>query len=74
MQKYIRQSRVSSCIDIFYRGISSLQLWISLGPIETGDLGRHKRVVVIDEFGRKEVFIEKTKAFSLMYPKPLEMD
>lgn len=53
MQKYIRQSRVSSCIDIFYRGISSLQLWISLGPIETGDLGRHKRVVVIDEFGRQ---------------------
>ena len=75
MQKYIRQSRASSCVDILYRARTLLQEQEQhptmdkqneeiQDPAEAGDPARHERLVTAGEFGKQEGFYkEKQRCF-----------
>lgn len=63
--QYIRQSRASSCIDIFYRATTLLKEHEQhptmdkqnegiQDPSEDGDPGRHERLVTVGGFGKQE--------------------
>jgi hypothetical protein len=80
MQKYIEQSRASSCVDILYRAKTLTKEHEQhptmdkqdegIGdPAEAGDPGRHERLVTVEEFGKQESLHKGKKDVLFLVPK-----
>ena len=80
MQKYIKQSRASSCVDIFYRA-TTLHKEHKQHPTmdkqdegiqdlaEAGDPGRHERLVTVEEFWEQESLHKEKQRRLFLVPK-----